>query len=187
MQRFQCWLLTGCAFAALLAAAAVANDSGKKTADYGPGEPSAGPLRPTAPAAKTSPTANPVVTEISEIRNQQGSILSGSLLESTALGAAAGDSDKVEFQSALQRIASESAHTASPVIDGWREDSAPTIAAELPARGADELVDLLRATSRALDDRSHDLESQRQFDRADVLHRLAKRLRLQARRLESGE
>lgn len=187
MRRIQSWLLAGSMIAALLAAAAVASDSGKKTADFAARESSAEFPQAAVAAEETKPTTNSVVTEITEIRNQQGSILSGSFLESTAVGAAASGSDADEFQAALQRIASQSGHAASSAIDGQHENPARPDAAELEASEADQLVDLLRATSRALDARSHDLEAQRQFDRADELHRLAQRLRLQARRLESGE
>ncbi len=135
----------------------------------------------TIAAADTGPVAaEPLpgmdehsLRDIMTLRGEQENLFAGTVFEEMALPA-----DDGAFLNALRKVAYEAQQDAPQV------SSVPQTPTPWPAQLDDlELVEQLRQTSRLLDTRAADSEATADYQRADQLRRLARRLRRQARQL----
>lgn len=134
--------------------------------------------RPSPPASAPLPAdraglspAQPLspddVRDLVELRQRQGSVLGGSLLDDRALGASGADAEG--FARSLQQRASGRAETTDSPRE--TEDDDPVV----------HLAEQLQSASRLLREHVATLEEEGQFEEADRLRRLVRRLRREAR------
>ena len=134
------------------------------------------------------------VREILRIRQQQGDLLEGTVLNSLSGSTAKGDGNAgseagdAGFAAILRQVAGESRPAQSCNTDARPACTESCRRAARAERSGDvRLVASLRAASRELGRKANELEEQRRFSRADQLRELAARVRREARTLEAAE